>query len=191
MNRVIVIEFITLDGVVEDPDGSAGTAGGGWAFRYGPEAVAGDKFKLGPRLDSGALLLGRGTWQLFSRLWPGRSDEFSTKMNKAPKWVVSRTLTDVAAWSGSALVTGELGDAVARLRRDRDVIVIGSTSVVHTLMEQDLVDEYRLLVFPTVLGAGRRLFTSPAGTGDLRLVSAEQSGAAALLRYEVPERVRL
>ena len=191
MNRVIVIQFITLDGVVEDPDGSAATPGGGWAFRYGPEGVAGDKFKLGAQLDTGALLLGRGTWQLFAKRWPSRSGEFATRMNTARKWVVSRTLTDVAAWSGSALVTGELGDAVALLRRERDVIVIGSTSVVHTLMEQDLVDEYRLLVFPTVLGAGRRLFTSAAGTDGLRLVSAEQSGAAALLRYERPERVRL
>src|SRR5919107_1616735 len=98
MNRVIVIEFITLDGVVEDPDGSAGTPDGGWAFRFGPEAVAGDKFRLGSRLDTGALLLGRGTWQLFSRLWPNRTDEFSSRMNAASKIVVSRTLTDTSAW---------------------------------------------------------------------------------------------
>jgi dihydrofolate reductase len=185
MNRIIVIDFITLDGVVEDPDGSAGSAGGGWAFRFGPEAVAGDKFKLGARLDTGALLLGRGTWQLFAKIWPGRSDEFSTKLNAAPKRVASRTLTDVSAWQNSRLIEGELTGAVQRLRDERDVIVIGSTSVVHTLMERDLVDEYRLLVFPTVLGRGRRLFDRPAGTAaDLRLVSVEQSGAAALLRYE-------
>jgi dihydrofolate reductase len=91
-------------------------------------------------------------------------------MNKAPKWLVSKTLTDVAAWNNSNVIEGEL-----------DVIVIGSTSVVHTLMEHDIVDEFRLLVFPTVLGAGRRLFTDPL---DLSLVSVEQSGAAALLRYE-------
>ena len=187
MNRIIVIEFITLDGVVEDPDGSAGSPGGGWAFRYGPEAVAGDKFKLGPRLDAGALLFGRGTWQLFAKLWPGRSDEFSTKMNTAPKWVASRTLTDVSAWQNSSLIGGELTSEVQRLRRERDLIVIGSTSVVHTLMERDLVDEYRLLVFPAVLGNGRRLFDSPAAAAvDLRLTSAEQSGAAALLCYEKP-----
>jgi dihydrofolate reductase len=184
MNRVIVIEFVTLDGVVEDPDGSAGTSFGGWAFRHGPEAVAGDKFKLGSRLDTGALLLGRGTWQLFSKLWPNRSDEFSTRMNTAPKWVASRTLTDVSAWTNSTVIGGELTDEVRRLRRERDVIVIGSTSVVHTLMGHDLVDEYRLLVFPTVLGTGRRLFSSPGGAHDLRLVSVEQSAAAALLCYE-------
>ncbi len=184
MNRIIVIEFITLDGVVEDPDGSAGSADGGWAFRFGPEAVAGDKFKLGSRLDTGALLFGRGTWQLFSKLWPGRSDKFSTQLNTAPKWVASRTLTDVSAWQNSHLIEGELTSGVQRLRRERDLIVIGSTSVVHTLMEHDLVDEYRLLVFPTVLANGRRLFASPAPAADLRLISAEQSGAAALLRYE-------
>ena len=184
MKRIIVIEFITLDGVVEDPDGSAGSPGGGWAFRYGPEAVAGDKFKLGARLDTGALLFGRQTWQLFAKIWPGRSDWFSTKMNTAPKWVASRTRADVSAWQNSRLIDGELTSEVQRLRRERDLIVIGSTSVVRTLMERDLVDEFRLLIFPAVLGSGRRLFDGPAGTADLRLVSAEQSGAAALLRYE-------
>jgi dihydrofolate reductase len=184
VSRIIVIEFITLDGVIEDPDGSAGTPSGGWAFRYGPEAVAGDKFRLGPRLDTGALLFGRTTWQLFSRIWPTRCDEFSTRMNQAPKWVASRTLGDVSAWANSALLQGELTEAVQQLRRDRDVIVIGSASVVHELMRHGLVDEYRLLVFPTVLGAGRRLFETPAGAQNLRLVSVEQSGAAALLRYE-------
>jgi hypothetical protein len=93
----------------------------------------------------------------------GRSDEFSTKMNKAPKWVASRTLTDVSTWNNSRIIGGELTSEGQRLRRERDIIVIGSTSVVHTLMEHDLVDEYRLLVFPGVLGDGCCLFTSPAG----------------------------
>jgi dihydrofolate reductase len=188
MNRVIVIQFSTLDGVVEDPDGSAGTPGGGWAFRHGPEAVAGDKFRLGARLDTGALLLGRSTWQLFARLWPSRHDDFSTRMNAASKYVVSRTLTEAAGWNNSAVLQGELTAGVQRLRRERDVIVIGSTSVVHTLMEHDLVDEYRLLVFPVVLGAGRRLFTGPAGAADLGLTSVERSGTAALLCYETAGR---
>jgi dihydrofolate reductase len=188
MNRVIVIQFITLDGVVEDPDGSGGTDGGGWAFRYGPEAVAGDKFKLGDRLETGALLLGRGTWQLFAKLWPSRTDEFSTRMNNATKWVASRTLTDVSGWQHSHLIEGELTSEVERRRRERDVIVIGSTSVARTLMARDLVDEYRLLIFPIVLGHGRRLFEGPGGAADLQLVSAEQSGVAALLRYQRPDR---
>jgi dihydrofolate reductase len=188
MNRIIVIEFITLDGVVEDPDGSAGTPFGGWAFRYGPEAVAGDKFQLGSLLDTGALLFGRKTWQHFSTLWPTRSDEFSTRMNKASKWVASRTLTDVGAWANSTVLSGELTTEVQQRRRDRDVVVIGSISVVHTLMQHDLVDEYRLLLFPTVLGTGRRLFDTTARAENLRLVSVEQIGAAALLRHEKAER---
>ena len=132
------------------------------------------------------MLLGRSTWQLFSRLWPNRSDAFATRMNTAPRWVAPRTLTDVSAWQNSTVLDGELTDEARRLRRERDVIVIGSTAVVHTLMEHDLVDEYRLLVFPTVLGAGHRLFTGPAGAADLRPASAEQTGATALLRYERP-----
>lgn len=83
---VIVIEFITLDGIVSDPDGSAGTPLGGWAFRHGPEAVAGDKFRLGRTLDEGVLLLGRATWQLFSRLWPGRDDPFAARMKPSRSW---------------------------------------------------------------------------------------------------------
>ncbi len=188
MNRIIVIQFITLDGVIEDPDGSAGLPGGGWAFRFGPEAVAGDKFELGSRLDTGALLFGRQTWQLFSKIWPGRSDQISTQLNTAAKWVASRTLSDLSAWKNSSLIEGELTSEVQELRRERDVIVIGSTSVVHTLMEHDLVDEYRLLIFPTVLGHGGRLFTGQPPVGDLRLMSAGQRGEGALLRYEKAER---
>jgi dihydrofolate reductase len=146
--------------------------------------VAGDKFRLGDRLDAGGLLFGRGTWQLFSTIWPSRTDEFSSRMNAATKWVASRTLTDVSAWSNSSLIGDDLIGEVRALRQQRDVIVIGSVSLVHALMAHDLVDEYRLLVFPTVLGAGRRLFTADAAVGDLRLAAAEQSGAAALLRYE-------
>jgi dihydrofolate reductase len=188
MNRIIVIQFITVDGVIEDPDGSAGSPDGGWAFRFGPEAVAGDKFKLGDRLDTGALLFGRATWQLFAKLWPPRSDPFSAQMNAAPKWVASRTLNDVSAWGNSRLLEGELTDEVKRLRAEQDVIVIGSTSVVRALMEHDLVDEYRLLIFPAVLGRGERLFGDRAPAGDLRLTSVEQSGACALLRYETAGR---
>ncbi len=185
MNRVIVVEFITLDGVVEDPDGSDGTPAGGWAFRFGPEAVAGDKFRLGPRLDTGAILMGRRTWELFAKIWPGRTDEFSAKLNAAPKLVASRTRTDVSAWANSTLIEGSLSEEVVRQRNDRDVIVIGSLGVAHHLMREDLVDEYRLLIFPTVLGAGRRLFDAPStGSANLTLTSIAQSGAAALLGYE-------
>jgi dihydrofolate reductase len=182
MRRVIVIEFVTLDGVVEDPDGSGGTAAGGWAFRHGPEAVAGDKFDLGPLLDTGVMLLGRTTWELFAKLWPGRTDPFSTKMNAIPKLVASRSRTEVDAWQNSTLLDGDLVETVRRRKESQDVVVTGSVGVVHTLAAADLVDEYRLMVFPTVVGAGRRLFADGA-PARLRLASVERKGQGALLRY--------
>jgi dihydrofolate reductase len=184
MSRVIVIQFVTVDGIVEDPDGSGRTERGGWAFRYGPESVAGDKFKLGEVMESGALLLGRATWQLFSHIWPGRSDDFSTRMNRMPKLVVSRSLERVDEWSNSALLEGDLVDEVPRRKLARDLVVAGSGSVVRTLMEHDLVDEYRLLVFPLVLGEGKRLFPAATAPIALEVVSAERSGAATLLTYQ-------
>ena len=178
---VIVIEFITLDGIVSDPDGSGGTPAGGWAFRHGPEAVAGDKFRLGSTLDDGVMLLGRTTWQLFSQLWPGRHDPFSERMNAVPKLVATRTLTHTSAWANSRVIDGGLTDAVKRERRD--VIITGSLSVVHALMAEDLIDEYRLLTFPTILGTGERLFPASGPPTHLECLSAEQAGAAVLTRY--------
>jgi dihydrofolate reductase len=178
---VIVIEFITLDGIVSDPDGRAGTPGGGWAFRHGPETVGGDKFRLGATLDEGVLLLGRTTWELFSQLWPRRDDSFAARMNAAPKLVASRTRTDVSAWPNSRILRGDLVDAVKHERRD--VVVTGSTSVVHALMAEDLVDEYRLLTFPTALGTGDRLFPAGGPPVHLECVSAERAGAAVLACY--------
>ena len=178
---VIVIQFITVDGVVSDPDGSAGTPAGGWAFRHGPQTVAGDKFRLGSILDEGVMLLGRTTWQLFSRLWPGRDDPFATRMNAVPKLVASRTLTDASAWANSRILDGDLVGAVKEERRD--VIITGSVSIVRTLIAQDLVDEYRLLTFPTVLGTGERLFPDGMPPAYLETVSTEPAGAAVLTRY--------
>jgi dihydrofolate reductase len=178
---VIVIQFITLDGIVSDPDGSGGTPAGGWAFRHGPDTVAGDKFRLGSTLDDGVLLLGRRTWQLFSRLWPGRDDPFSARMNAVPKLVASRTLTDASAWVNSRVIDGDAVNAVRRERRD--VIITGSLSVVHALMAEDLIDEYRLLTFPTILGTGERLFPAGRPPAYLECLSAEQAGAAVLARY--------
>ncbi len=178
---VIVIEFITLDGIVSDPDGSGGTPTGGWAFRHGPETVAGDKFRLGTALDDGVMLLGRTTWQLFSQLWPGRDDPFSARMNAVPKLVASRTLTDASAWVNSRVIDGDLVDAVQR--EQRDVIITGSLSIVHALMAGDLIDEYRLLTFPTILGTGERLFRAGRPPAYLECLSAERAGAAVLARY--------
>lgn len=181
---VIVIEFVTLDGVVQDPDGSAGTPTGGWAFRFGPEAVAGDKFQLGPALETGVMLLGRRTWELFSRLWPTRTDPFSTAMNTIPKLVASRSLTDTTAWANSSVLEGDLVSEVTRIAAEREVIITGSLSVVQTLADHDLVDEYRLITFPTVVGSGQRLFADTGKPFNLELTSVEQVGAAALTRYQ-------
>lgn len=184
MYRTIVIAFSTVDGVIEDPDGTAGTPNGGWAFRHGPEAVAGDKFKLGPVLESGVLLLGRKTWQQFSRIWPSRTDDFSTAMNRIPKLVASRSVPDLTIWENSTLITGGLTEAVAKEVTEHDVIVAGSASVVHALAVADLVDEYRILVFPELVGQGAKLFTSQTVRAQLHLVSAETIGPAVLNRYE-------
>ena len=178
---VIVIQFITLDGIVSDPDGSEGTHAGGWAFRHGPETVAGDKFRLGSTMDNGVMLLGRRTWQLFSGIWPGRDDPFAARMNAVPKLVATSTLTDTSAWPNSRAVGGDVTDTVKS--EPRDVIITGSLSVVHELMTAELVDEYRLLTFPTILRTGERLFPGGGPPAFLECVSAEKSGATVLARY--------
>ncbi|MFC1411836.1 dihydrofolate reductase family protein [Streptacidiphilus sp. N1-12] len=178
---VIVIAFSTLDGVVSDPDGSAGTPQGGWMFRFGREEIDGDRFGLDGILAEGVLLQGRGTWQQFSQLWPHREGPFAARMNAVPKLVATRTLTDTSAWANSRPLDGDLIDAVKR--EERDVVVMGSLGVVHQLMAEDLVDEYRLLTFPTVVGAGRRLFPADGPHADLECLTAERSGALVLTRY--------
>ena len=164
MSKVIVIEFITLDGVIQDPDGSDGTAGAGWAFRYGPEPVSGDPFRLSEVLAAGALVLGRRTWEQFAKIWPGRDDPFSAKMN-------------------ATLVRDDLEAAVRERKREQEVVVMGSVSVTRALMAADLVDEYRLMVFPLTLGAGTRLFADGAAPASLALVSAQPVGPAVRLVY--------
>lgn len=183
MGHVIVIEYITLDGVIEDPDGSQGTARGGWAFPGGPPAVAEDKFHLGPLMDSGVLLLGRQTWEFFAGRWPNRTGDFPSKMNQIPKVVATRSRTAVDEWQNSSLLDGPLDDAVGGLRAKGDVIVAGSLSIVGALQQADLVDEYRLLVVPIALGEGARLFPAVDGSQLLELLSVEQTGQASLARY--------
>ncbi|MFC5909340.1 dihydrofolate reductase family protein [Streptacidiphilus monticola] len=180
---VIAIAFTTLDGVAEDPDGSAGSGPGPWMFRYGREAVGGDAFRLGRLLDDGVLLLGRGTWQHFARLWPNRDDAFASRMNAADKLVASRTLTeaDAAAWANSRVLQGDLLDAVKRERRD--VLVMGSLDIAHRLAAADLVDEYRLLTFPVVLGRGRRIFPENGPVTELDCVQVELDGPLIRTRY--------
>jgi dihydrofolate reductase len=178
---VIVIQFITLDGMVSDPDGSDGTPAGGWAFRNGPETVAGDKFQLGSVLDQGVMLFGRKTWQLFAKIWPGRDTPFAARLNAVPKLVASRTLTGTSAFPPTEVIGGDLVAAVKG--EHRDVIVTGSLSVVRALQDQDLIDEYRLLTFPTILGTGEPLFPGGRPPVHLECRSAELGGAAVLSRY--------
>jgi len=186
MGRVIVIQFITLDGVTQDPDGSEGFEQGGWAFRFGPQAVAGDKFKLGALLDRGVMLLGRRSWQLFAQIWPSRTDEFSRKMNAIPKLVATRTLERVDGWNASTILSGELIEEVRRRKNHEEVIVVGSDDIVQQLRRHDLIDEFRLLIFPIVLGEGRRLFAEGLSPMSLELIGVERCGAATLIRLERP-----
>ncbi|GII81804.1 riboflavin biosynthesis protein RibD [Sphaerisporangium rufum] len=179
MGDVIVIQFVTLDGVVSDPDGRGGTAYGGWAFRYGPGAVGGDKFRLGTRLEKGVQLYGRRTWEHFARLWPGRDDDYAPLMNAVPKRVATRTGVDTGAWSNSAVIEGDPLDWARTERGHRDVVVIGSLSLVRALAAADLIDEYRLITFPVVAGAGDRLFATGVPAG-FRFTEVGSAGAAAL-----------
>jgi len=177
MGRLIVTAFTTLDGVVEDPDGWDGTPFGGWAMRHGPQAVAGDKFRLGPILEHGTLLFGRRTWDHFRTLWPHRDDPFSQAMNAATKAVVTHRPVDEAEWVHSRAIDASLAEWVRREVATTDIVVIGSSSVAAELADQGLVEEYRLLTFPTVLGAGRGLFR---GHRELTLLSSEHVGPAVL-----------
>jgi dihydrofolate reductase len=181
-HRTIVITFVSLDGVMQDPSGDP--LNGGWAFRHGPEAVAGDKFGLGPILNTGVMIYGRKTWEEFSRIWPTRSDDFSAAMNRIPKLVATRTLTDLSAWENSSRIEGSLVDAIEKQKASRDVVVVGSASVVHALARLDHVDEYRIKIFPSIVGTGTRLFETGSAPQHLRQVSVEKSGGAALLCFE-------
>jgi dihydrofolate reductase len=187
MGQVIVSQFVSLDGIVTDPDGSGGTPTGGWAFRYGPAPVSGDKFRLGPILRTGVMLYGRATWELLGGLLSTRSDDFSVAMTQVDKLVLSTTLTDVSGWANSRLAGAPIGEIVKTERERRDVVVVGSVSVVRALQAADLVDEYRLMVFPTVVGTGERLFAADGRSLDLDLVSVDQVGPAVLSTYRRSE----
>jgi dihydrofolate reductase len=186
MGDIIVIQFATLDGVVSDPDGRWGTGHGGWAFRYGPGPVSDDRFRLGARMERGVQLYGRRTWEHFAKLWPGRDGDYAKLMNTVPKRVATRTGIDAAAWSNSAAIDGDPAAWAAEERTRRDVVVIGSLSLVHALAAADLVDEYRVITFPTVAGAGDRLFADGV-PADFRFTVVEPLDVAT---FTVFSRVR-
>jgi dihydrofolate reductase len=176
MGRLVVSQFVTVDGIVEDPGGSEGIERGGWAFKF-DRGDDGNKFKLDEVMASDALLLGRVTYEGFADAWPSRTGEFADKFNGMPKYVVSTTL-ETAEWNNSTLIGGDVTGEVSRLKEQvaGDILVNGSVQLVHTLLEHDLVDEWRLMVFPIVLGAGKRLFDDAAQSKALRLEEARPVG---------------
>ena len=176
MGRIVITEFVSLDGVVEDPGGAEDFKYGGWSFEF-DRGDEGNKFKLDETMGSDALLLGRITYEGFAEAWPQRDGEFADKFNNMPKHVVSSTLSD-PQWTNSTVIDGDLGEAVEDLRRkyDGDVVVHGSVQVVQELLERDLVDELRLMVFPVVLGSGKRLFGETSDKKSLRLTESKTVG---------------
>jgi dihydrofolate reductase len=185
MGRIVVTEFISLDGVMEDPGGAEDFKYGGWTFEI-ERGEEGGKFKLDEALDADALLLGRKTYEGFAAAWPSREGEFADKFNNMPKYVVSSTLKD-PEWTNSTVLDGDLAEEVAKLRQDvdGDIVVHGSAQLVQALVDHGLVDELRLMVFPVVLGAGKRLFGETSDKRRLRLSDSKTVGdGVQILTYE-------
>ncbi len=185
MGRIVVTEFVSLDGVIEAPGGGESFKHGGWSFEIN-RGDEGDRFKLDEALSAEALLLGRVTYEGFAAAWPSREGEFADKFNTMPKYVVSSTLEE-PEWNNSTVLKGEVAEEVAKLKQeqDGDIVVHGSPQLVQTLVEHDLVDELRLMVFPVVLGSGKRLFGETSDKKPLRLVDSKVVGdGVAILIYQ-------
>jgi dihydrofolate reductase len=185
MGRIVVTEFVSLDGVMEDPGGAEDFKYGGWSFEI-ERGEEGDRFKLDEALNADALLLGRKTYEGFAEAWPSRDGEFADKFNSMPKYVVSSTLKD-PEWTNSKVLDGDLAEDVSKLRQevDGEIVVHGSAQLVQALVEEGLVDELRLMVFPVVLGAGKRLFGETSDKRRLRLADSKTVGdGVAILTYE-------
>src|SRR5436190_10120551 len=186
MSKLVVSEFVTLDGVMEDPGGAEAFEHGGWAFRFerGPD---GDKFKLDELMTADALLLGRKTYEGFAAAWPSRTDEagFAEKMNTMPKFVVSTTL-ERGEWNNSTVIKDDVPAEIAKLKQQPggDLLVAGSRQLVQTLIESDLVDEYRLMFFPVLLGSGKRLFDGGGVPRTCKVVEAKTSAEVVMLTLE-------
>ncbi len=176
MGKIVVTEFISTDGVIEDPGGAEDYKHGGWSFQI-DRGEEGEKFKLDETEASDALLLGRVTYEGFADAWPSREGEFADRFNAMPKFVVSTTL-DKPAWNNSTVISRDVPKEVGKLKERfaNDVVVHGSAQLVNTLKEHDLVDEYRLMVFPVVLGTGKRLFSDGGDLTPLKLSEAKQVG---------------
>ncbi len=187
MGRIVVTEFVSLDGVIEAPGGGEEFEHGGWTFEI-DRGTEGDKFKLDELLEAEAQLLGRRTYEGFAAAWPTMEDEagFAEKMNSMPKYVVSSTLEE-AEWNNTTVLSGDVAEEVAKLKDEVDgvILIAGSAQLVQTLVEHDLVDELRLMIFPVVLGSGKRLFGPSAEKKPLKLVDSTTVGdGIAILTYE-------
>ena len=185
MRKIVVSEFVTLDGVMEAPGGEPGHPHTGWVFDFmGNEQL---QYKLQETLEAESLLLGRVTYESFAGAWPGRSGEFADKMNAMPKHVVSTTMQD-PEWRNTTVIDGDVVREITRLREGEggSMLVVGSRTLVHTLMEHDLVDEYRLMIFPVILGSGRRLFPETQTKTVLRLVDTRSFGSGVVVHTYHP-----
>ena len=191
MGKIIISENVSLDGVVQDPTGEEGFRLGGWFGQFGAKDLEEwAKIELDEALRAEALLLGRRSDEWFAARWASRNGEWADRLNSLPKYVVSSTL-DEGKWANSTVLKGDVVTEVSKLRQelDGDIVVYGSTRLVHTLMEHDLADELRLTVYPVVLGAGERLFGETSDKKPMRLISIQTIGdGLALLTYErVPD----
>ena len=185
MGKIVITEFISLDGVIEDPGGSENFRHGGWSFEI-DRGDEGNKFKLDETNASGALLLGRVTYEGFAEAWPQREGEFADKFNNMPKYVVSSTLQD-PEWKNTTVISDDLATEVPKLKDavDGDIVVHGSAQLAQALIDQGLVDEVRLMVYPVVLGGGKRLFGGTADKRPFRLTDSKTVGEGVeILVYE-------
>ena len=176
MGKLVVTEFVSVDGVFEDPGGAEGYEHGGWTFEY-DRGDDGNKFKLDELMEAEVHLLGRVTYEGFAAAWPTREGEFADRLNRGKKVVVSTTLSD-PEWQNTTVISDDVLGQIAKLKADTGgvILVAGSGTLVATLVEHDLVDELRLMVFPTILGRGKRLFPAGIDRRKLRLVEARTVG---------------
>jgi dihydrofolate reductase len=185
VGKIVVTEFVSLDGVIEDPGGSEDFKYGGWSFEIS-SGEEGGKFKLDETFASDALLLGRVTYEGFAAAWPSRDGEFADKFNTMPKYVVSSTI-DAPTWNNTTVLKGEVAEEVAKLKEnvDGNIVVHGSARLAQTLLDHGLVDELRLMVYPVVLGSGKRLFGDTSDKKPLKLVDSKIVGdGVAILVYQ-------
>jgi len=186
MGRIVVTEFVSLDGVMEAPGGGENYEHAGWTFDI-DRGEEGDKFKFDETMQAEAQLLGRVTYEGFAAAWPDITDEvgFAEKFNAMPKYVVSSTL-ESADWTNSTVLSGDVVESVKKLRDEVDgtILVHGSAMLAQTLIEHDLVDELRLMVFPVILGSGKRLFGETTDKKSLKLADTKVVGdGVAILTY--------